>query len=1027
MADNFFITAILVAHDGATWLPESIAAISAQTRPVDRLIAVDTGSIDNSAKMLTGAGLTVIKTDRDAGFGDAIALALGSAKKIKSEEQEELIWILHDDCAPTRTALQFLIDGLTDKPQVAFVGPKLRGWYDRKHLLEVGISIAVNGARWTGLDPREQDQGQFDRPLDVMAVSTAAMLARRQIFEDLGGLDPNLALFRDDVDLGWRARVAGFSVMTAPEALVYHAEASATERRSVDVEEAFLHRPRLLDRKNAAYVLLANASWWLLPWITIQIVGSAAIRAIGFLFAKLPGYAADEIAAVGLLIIQPRDLLMARKLRKQKRLMSPRIIREFIPPAGSQIRLAFEQARYALGKFFKPDIEEETLDDSMSYADIGVIDESFDDQDLVNVRRKSNWQSLKNQPLLLGLAATFLISLIASRNRFGSITGGALATPPSGAMDLIAKYSESWHLVGLGSAASSPPWMAILAGASALTFGKVWLFLTIFFLLVPTLAFFAVYRSAKRVGISVRLSVIGGVIYAMSPVIWNSINEGRIGTLVVALLAPSFLSILPKSINFEVFSWRRTYALILLAALLSTFSTFFLIMWTGLFALLLAIEFFRRGSEIKELKPIKFLMTAELARIKRLTALFLIPGLLVAPWSTSVILHPTQILQDPGLPLSGGSLLNILTFNPGGLSGIPGWILTPFVIFFIAIAVNRKYPLESIIAISLFSLAILLSQLTVEGHGSSGHVWTGTLFIFIELIILIPILQIASDLIPNLRNSRVGFGHLLSVVTVAVAVFSLVATSAWAITVGANSLVASGKSEVVPPFIASLSDTPNRPKTLVLGRTGDQLNYFISRGSDLEIGDADVAVATPVPVRNAIIDLISGSGLTSSKVLGDYGIQYLFLKNPVDQSVVRTVDGIGGFTRSSVTSSGIIWQVVGSKARISILDASGTVSPINSTKVGAVADLQTPGTITLAEKFDTGWHLLVNGNQVKLSQSQAGLPIFEVTETGPMTLLHDGTKHRALISMQLIALLVVIVLSLPAGRRRREVPVEELA
>jgi hypothetical protein len=499
------------------------------------------------------------------------------------------------------------------------------------------------------------------------------------------------------------------------------------------------------------------------------------------------------------------------------------------------------------------------------------------------------------------------------------------------------------------------------------------------------------------------------------------------GTLVVALIAPSFLSILPKSTNFETFSWRRTYALILLAALLSTFSTFFLIMWTGLFASLLAIEFFRRGSEIKVLKPIKFLMTAELARIKRLTALFLIPGLLVAPWSTSVILHPTQILQDPGLPLSGGSLLNTLTFNPGGLSGIPGWILTPFVIFLIAIAVNRKYPLESVIAISLFSLAILLSQLTVEGHGSSGHVWTGTLFIFIELIILIPILQIASDLIPNLRNSRVGFGHLLSVVTVAVAVFSLVATSAWAITVGANSLVASGKSEVVPPFIASLSDTPNRPKTLVLGRTGDQLNYFISRGSDLEIGDADVAVATPVPVRTAIIDLISGSGLTSSKVLGDYGIQYLFLKNPVDQSVVRTVDGIGGFTRSSVTSSGIIWQVVGSKARISILDASGAVSPINSTKVGAVAEVLTPGTISLAEKFDTGWHLLVNGNPVKLSQSQEGLPIFEVTESGQMTLLHDGTKHRALISIQLIALLVVIVLSLPAGRRRREVPVEELA
>jgi hypothetical protein len=513
----------------------------------------------------------------------------------------------------------------------------------------------------------------------------------------------------------------------------------------------------------------------------------------------------------------------------------------------------------------------------------------------------------------------------------------------------------------------------------------------------------------------------------MSPVIWTSINQGRLGTLAVALIAPSFLSILPKSTNFEIFSWRRTYALILLAAILSAFSAFFLIIWTGLFAVLLGIELYSRRLEIKVQKPINYLMTAELARIKRLTALLIIPGLLVAPWSASVILHPTQILQDPGLPLSGGSLINILTFNPGGLSGVPGWILTPFVIFLIAMALTRKYPLESAIAISLFSVAVLLSQITVVGHGSSARVWTGTLFVFIELIILIPILQIASELVLNLRNSRVGIGHLLSVATVAIAIFSLATTSAWAISVGAKSLVASGKSEVVPPFIASLSDTPNRPKTLVIGRTGEELNYFISRGSDLEIGDADVAVATPMPVRSAIIDLISGSGLTSSKVLGDYGIQYLFLKNPVDQSVVRTVDGIGGFTRSSVTSSGIIWQVVGSKPRVSILDGSGTVSPINSTKVGAAAELKITGIITLAEKFDTRWHILVNGKQVKLSQSPEGLPTFEVREIGPMTLLHDGTRHRALISLELIALLVVVVLTLPAGRRRREVPVEELA
>ena len=44
------VTAILVAHDGATWLPEVVASLSKQKHEIDQLIAVDTGSKDDSAK-----------------------------------------------------------------------------------------------------------------------------------------------------------------------------------------------------------------------------------------------------------------------------------------------------------------------------------------------------------------------------------------------------------------------------------------------------------------------------------------------------------------------------------------------------------------------------------------------------------------------------------------------------------------------------------------------------------------------------------------------------------------------------------------------------------------------------------------------------------------------------------------------------------------------------------------------------------------------------------------------------------------
>jgi hypothetical protein len=282
-------------------------------------------------------------------------------------------------------------------------------------------------------------------------------------------------------------------------------------------------------------------------------------------------------------------------------------------------------------------------------------------------------------------------------------------------------------------------------------------------------------------------------------------------------------------------------------------------------------------------------------------------------------------------------------------------------------------------------------------------------------------------LIPNLRLSKLGIRHFVSVSTVLVSILSALATGGWAISSGANSLVTGGKSEIVPAFISSLSDTPSRPKTLVIGRVNEQLNYFITRGSDLEIGDPDVAITTPNELQKAITELISGVGISSSKLIGSYGIQYLYLRNPVDEAIARTIDGIGGFTRSSSTKSGVIWQVVGSYSRLSTMDATKAITGLNSTQVGGADELKAPGTVMLAEKFDTGWKLIVNSKDVELLRSPIGLPYFEVAEVGTLTLLHDGIRHRAFLSLQLISLLTVLVLSLPAGRRRREVPLEELS
>ncbi|CAM5538449.1 hypothetical protein STANM309S_00854 [Streptomyces tanashiensis] len=150
-------------------------------------------------------------------------------------EPVQWLWLLHDDCAPEPGALAELLRVADSDSEAAVIGPKLRGWYDRKQLLEAGVSIARSGRRWTGLDRREQDQGQHDQVRSVLSVSTAGMLIRRDVFESLGGFDRRLPLMRDDVDLCWRAHSAGFRVLVAPDAVLRHAEASARERRTVDL------------------------------------------------------------------------------------------------------------------------------------------------------------------------------------------------------------------------------------------------------------------------------------------------------------------------------------------------------------------------------------------------------------------------------------------------------------------------------------------------------------------------------------------------------------------------------------------------------------------------------------------------------------------------------------------------------------------------------------------------------------------------------------------------------------------------
>ena len=1004
MSDALRVSAILVVHDGATWLPETVASLASQTRSIDQIIAVDTGSLDTSAKLLKNARIPSIALDRTTGFGSAVASAVATLPSAVDPKREWL-WILHDDLAPTPTALEALLSALAQRPNAVMAGPKLLGWYERSHLLEVGVSIATNGARWTGLESDEFDQGQHDGVEEVLSVSTAGALIRRDVFEELGGFDQNLELFRDDVDFGWRVHVAGNSVICVSDATAFHAQAAANERRSVDVAGALLGRPHLLDRRNSAYVLLVNATWWLLPYLTIQIMGSALVRAMGYLLAKLPGYASDEILAVGTLFIHPGELITARKARKSQRLVSSRVVKRFIPSSSQQFRSnlirGFESLRE---KLLRGKVEDSPLTDPIS-----------DDEDLLVPVKPLQWRSLILRPHVIAALCMVAFTVIWSRNRFGTIAGGALANAPQSATDLWRNYVASWHPVGLGTTSSMPAWTILIAIGSLIFLGNVHLFITVLFLVAPALFMWSAYYLLKRLTEHPRLALVLSGMYAISPVSLAAINAGRLGTMVALGLAPIAVRFTTDWTEIERVSWRRTYGFSLLFALLTAFSLTF---WLGLLifsiygAILNYLEFHRsrqRGLLIE--------------RLLRRLAIIAIPLLSTFPNSFEAFAHPSRFLLEPGLSISGGTPLGVLLGNPGGPGSMPLWVLSPAVaVLFVALfSVTSARSIAEYSIITL-SATILLSALAIAGHGNAAptRVWVGTPLAFVTLGGVAAAAVMLDRVRERLVATHVNYRHISIAALGLVSAFYVITTVTWISSTVAQSPVQTHQTKVVPEF---LGVNPYE-KTVVLRERGSgadvALSFYVSRGRDISLGEADIAATADPVIDDAVRALVDGTGLQSSLVFAGQGIKNVFLKNPASADIARVIDGVGGFTRSSATNAGIVWKVTTTTGRLLFTNSAGVVTLLETDEEGTTALAPSAGTLTLLEKYDRGWQVIQAGQSLEKKINKNGVAEFLIPKAGEFTLVHDGTVHRGLISLQLVFFATFIILALPSGRRRRD-------
>src|SRR5262249_53334330 len=155
--------------------------------------------------------------------------------------------------------------------------------------LQVGLTVDKTGVASSLVERGELDQEQHDAVRDVFAVPGGCMLVRADLFAELGGFDPAMTVHGEDVDLCWRAQVAGARVIIDPSTRVRHLE--ALPRRHDDTD-----RRRLQARHRLRTMLKCYSTWHLLRVLPQAFIAGVA-EALYSLIAARVSQAGDVVNA----------------------------------------------------------------------------------------------------------------------------------------------------------------------------------------------------------------------------------------------------------------------------------------------------------------------------------------------------------------------------------------------------------------------------------------------------------------------------------------------------------------------------------------------------------------------------------------------------------------------------------------------------------------------------------------------------------------------------------------------------------
>jgi GT2 family glycosyltransferase len=346
-SDAGTVSVLIPTHSDAHLLRKSIPTFLEHPGEIEILIMNNDPSQDVAAAIGDYAGdghVRIIDIGWEAGFARAINRGI-------RESSGDLVMFCNADLFPSATYLAEMIAFFDRRPRAgAAIGKILR--YDlttdaATGLIDTAGLLLSRQRRFMPLGEGEPDAGAYDDEIEVFAIDGSALVARRTALEATAFqgeyLDEDFITHKEDHDISWRLRLAGWECWYVPSALAYHAR-TTRGLGSTSYRSAIRRFHQNEQQKSRRVQVNAMKNQWLMlvkyedGFNFIRDLPFILIRELTIAFHHLL-FAPRSLAAIPMTLKLLPRALRKRRAVKRSQVMDPRELRRWLadgrPPRAS--------------------------------------------------------------------------------------------------------------------------------------------------------------------------------------------------------------------------------------------------------------------------------------------------------------------------------------------------------------------------------------------------------------------------------------------------------------------------------------------------------------------------------------------------------------------------------------------------------------------------------------------------------------------------------------------------------------------